>query len=58
MYINAHNYKKINSLIGEYLRHGVSEERLQHAALTGSVGLVLFEQLVKVSVLFTVSQHL
>lgn len=49
---------KKTSLIGEYLRHGVSEERLQHAALTGSVGLVLFEQLVKVSVLFTVSQHL
>ena len=41
-----------------YLEHGVSEEGLQHAALTGGVGLVLFEQLVKVSVLFAVCQNL
>lgn len=41
-----------------YLEHGISEERLQHPALTCGVGLVLFEQLVKVSVLLTVCQNL
>lgn len=41
-----------------YLEHGISEESLQHPALTCSVGLVLFQQLVKVSVLLTVCQHL
>ena len=42
----------------QHLEHGVGEERLQHAALAGSVGLVLFEQLVEVSVLFAVGQNL
>ncbi len=41
-----------------YLEHGVREEGLQHAALAGGVGFVLFEQLVKVSVLLTVCQNL
>lgn len=42
----------------QHLEHGVGEERLQHAALAGGVGLVLFEQLVEVSVLFAVGQNL
>lgn len=41
-----------------YLEHGVCEESLKHPSLTGSVGLVLFQQLVKVSVLLTVGQNL
>lgn len=41
-----------------YLEHGVGQEGFQHAALAGSVGLVLFQQLVKISVLLTVCQHL
>lgn len=41
-----------------YLEHGVGEEGLQHAALASSVGLVLFEQLVEVPVLFAVGQNL
>lgn len=41
-----------------HLEHGVGEEGLQHAALTGSVGLVLLQQLVKVAVLLAVGQHL
>lgn len=41
-----------------YLEHGVREEGLQHPALARRVGLVLLEQLVKVSVLFTVGQDL
>ena len=41
-----------------YLEHGIREEGLKHPSLTGGVGLVLFQQLVKVSVLFTVGQNL
>lgn len=41
-----------------HLEHGVCEEGLQHPSLTCSVGLILFQQLVKVSVLFAVSQNL
>lgn len=41
-----------------YLEHGVREEGLEHSPLTGSIGLVLFQQLVKVSVLLTIRQNL
>lgn len=41
-----------------YLEHGVCEEGLQHPSLTGCVGLILLQQLVKVSILLTVSQNL
>lgn len=41
-----------------YLKHGVSEEGLQRPLLTVRFGLVLLEQLVKVSVLLAVSQNL
>ncbi len=41
-----------------YLEHGVCEEGLEHPSLTGGVRLVLFQQLVKVSVLLTVGQNL
>jgi len=41
-----------------YLEHRVCEEGLEHPPLTGSVGLVLLQQLVEVSVLLTVGQNL
>lgn len=41
-----------------YLEHGVCEEGLQHPSFTGCVGLILLQQLVKVSILLTVSQNL
>lgn len=43
---------------GVYLEHGVCEEGLQHPSLTGSIGLILFQQLVKVSILLAVGQNL
>lgn len=39
---------------GVYLEHGVCEEGLQHSSLAGGIGLILFQQLVKVSVLLAV----
>ncbi len=41
-----------------YLKHWVSEEGLQSPLLTVGLGLVLLQQLVKVSVLLAVSQDL
>lgn len=41
-----------------YLEHGVGEEGLQSPLLTVWLGLILLQQLVKVSVLFTVCQDL
>lgn len=37
-----------------YLKHGVCEEGFEHPSLTRSIGLVLFQQLVKIPVLLTV----
>lgn len=41
-----------------YLEHGVGEEGLQSPLLTVWLGLILLQQLVKVSVLLTVGQNL
>lgn len=46
------------SVLVIYLEHGVCEEGLKHPSLTGGIRLVLFQQLVKVSVLLTVGQNL
>lgn len=54
-----HVYEKECALVSTtYLEHGVCEEGLEHPSLTCSVRFILFEQLVKVSVLFTVGQNL
>lgn len=41
-----------------YLEHGVREEGLEHPSLAGGIRLVLFQELVKVSVLLAVGQNL
>lgn len=46
------------STLEAHLEHGVGEEGLQRPLLTVRFGLVLLQQLVKVSVLFAMSQDL